>query len=251
MGTHLVKDYNFLATRYCANAGIRYKINPKLALKSMLSYAMVSGNDALSHDVIRNNRNLNFRSPIIELSVQTEYYLLTENSRNLFTPSGFKLKKRKSLTLYIFAGIAAFYYNPFEKLNDQKWYAVKNYHLEGQGLPGGPKQFSNFSIAIPLGIGIRKKINNLWSIGVEFGIRKTFTDYIDGVSGSYYDKTKLTQAYGSIAATLADPNLGKIDGATMPGQQRGNSSYKDSYMLLSINISYKIIAKQHRKKVRF
>jgi hypothetical protein len=250
-GTHLIGDYNFLATRYCINAGFRYKVSPKLAFKSMLSFARVSGNDAFSHDVIRKNRNLNFRSPIIEVSVQAEYYLISETNRSQYSPNGFKLTKRKKATLYLFGGIGLFYYNPQEKLADGHWYTVKNYNVEGQGLPGGPKQFSNYSIAIPMGMGLKKNLSNKWSIGTELGVRKTFTDYIDGVSGNYYDKTKIMQAYGPTAVALADPNLGKIDGATITGQQRGNSKYKDCYIFLTLNISYKIPTKKHRSRSRF
>ena len=247
-GTHLIKDYNVLATRYCLNAGVRYTTHSRFALKTMLSTAMVSGNDYLSQNAIRKNRNLNFRSPIVELSMQAEYYFVSDAPRNQFTKSR---SRRKKIAIYAFAGIGTFYYDPKEQLADKHWYEVRQYHTEGQGLPGGPKQFSTLSMAVPFGLGFRKKINNRWSMGAEFGIRKTFTDYIDGVSGTYYDKAKLTQAYGVTAAALADPNLGKIDGATMAGQQRGNSKYKDCYMFLTINIGYKIGAKQHRNKVRF
>ena len=85
---------------------------------------------------------------------------------------------------------------------------------------------------------------------MEFGIRKTFTDYIDGVSGNYYDQAKLIKAYGPIAGALADPNLGKIDGATMAGQERGNPRYKDTYMFLTVNVGYKF-TKSHRTRAKF
>jgi hypothetical protein len=216
----------------------------------MLNFAMVSGNDDLSKDSIRQNRNLNFRSPIIELSVQAEYYFFSEVAKNLYTIGGLKSrKKKKKLSGYIFAGIGTFYYSPHEKL-DGAWYSVRKYHLEGQGLPGGAKQFSNFNIALPIGLGFKEAINKKWSIGAEFGYRKTFTDYIDGVSHNYYDKTKLTQAYGPTAAALADPNLGHISGATNAGQERGNPKYKDSYMFLTVTIGYKF-AKQHRTRAKF
>jgi hypothetical protein len=217
----------------------------------MLSFAMVSGNDALSKDAIRQNRNLNFRSPIIELSVQAEYYFISEVAKNLYTIGGLNSrKKRRKLSAYVFGGIGTFYYNPKEQLNGI-WYSVRKYHVEGQGLPGGPKQFSNVNVAIPIGLGFKEQLDKRLSVGFEFGIRKTFTDYIDGVSGTYYDRTKLIQAYGPIAAALADPNLGKIDGATNTGQKRGDSKYKDSYMFLTFNVGYKFGKKSHRTRAKF
>jgi hypothetical protein len=249
-GSHFIKDYNILSSRFCLDGGVRYKLNQRFSVKGMLSFAMVSGSDALSKDAIRQNRNLNFRSPIVELSAQAEYYFFSEVSKNLYTIGGLKSrKKKKKLSGYIFAGVGTFYYSPAEKLNGV-WYNVRKYHVEGQGLPGGPKQFSNFNIALPIGIGFKEVINKKWSIGAEFGYRKTFTDYIDGVSHNYYDKTKLTQAYGPIAAALADPNLGRIPGATNAGQERGNPKFKDSYMFLTITVGYKF-AKQHRTRAKF
>jgi hypothetical protein len=250
-GNHFVKDYNLFSSRYCLDGGIRYKTNSKFAVKGMLSLAMVSGNDALSKDKIRQNRNLNFRSPIIELSVQAEYYFISEVAKNLYSISGLNSrKKRRKLSTYIFAGIGTFYYNPKEQL-DGTWYSVRKYHLEGQGLPGGPKQFSNFNIAIPGGIGFKNQLDKRWSVGFEFGLRKTFTDYIDGVSTNYYNPALLLKYEGPIAVKLADPSLGRIDGATNAGQERGNPKYKDSYMFLTFNVGYKFGKKTHRTRAKF
>ncbi|HTA61492.1 MAG TPA: DUF6089 family protein [Bacteroidia bacterium] len=258
VGSHFLKDYNFSTTRFNVNAGLRYKkITSSFGFKGMLTYAMVSGNDALAGDKIRHNRNLNFRSPIIELSVQAEYYFIGEKSKNLYSIGGLHSKKKnRKFTSYLFTGVGIFFYNPKEELGGT-WYSVKKYHTEGQGLAGGPKQFSNFNVAIPVGLGFRYAINKRFSIGAELSVRKTFTDYIDGVSGRYYDKIKLQQAYGATAVALADPSLGTIPGATSPngdgsGAQRGNPKYKDSYMLFTVNVCYKFkLKKQHRTRAKF
>jgi hypothetical protein len=249
---HFVKDYNVTSTRYCFNAGLRYKpYRSRFAYKGMLTAAVVSGSDANSKDVIRLNRNLNFQSPIIELSVQAEYYIINDAIKNRYTIAGTHSRKKKTqASFYILAGVGVFYYNPKEEYGGN-WYNVKKYHTEGQGLPGGPKQFSNYSVALPLGFGYREAVSKRFSVGFEFGIRKTFTDYIDGVSGKYYDGAALAKAYGPMAATLADPNLGKIDGATMAGQERGNPKYKDSYMFLTLNVGYKLIKKPNRTRAKF
>jgi len=254
-GSHFLKDYNFNTTRFNVNAGVRYKKGARFGFKGMLAYGVVSGDDALTEDRTRHNRNLNFRSSILELSAQVEFYFIGEKSKNLYSISGLRSKKKKrNLTAYLFSGVGIFYYNPKEELNG-KWYSIRKYHIEGQGLPGGPKQFSNFNVAIPLGVGFRYMVNKRWSIGGELSFRKTFTDYIDGVSGRYYDQAKLTAAYGPIAAALADPNKGKIPGATSPngdgsGAERGNPKYKDSYMFLTVTVGYKF-AKQHRTRAKF
>ncbi|MBS1646018.1 MAG: hypothetical protein JST67_01620 [Bacteroidetes bacterium] len=255
-GTHFVKDYNFSTTRFNIFAGIRYR-QPlsRWAFRGNLYYGMVSGDDTHSKEAFRRNRNLNFRSPILELSGQVEFYIIRERTKRNYSISSLRGGRRKrKFGIYLFTGIGVFYYNPKEELNGN-WYNVRDYHVEGQGLPGGPKQFSNFNIAIPIGIGYRCAINKKWSIGAELSVRKTFTDYIDGVSGRYYNKAALQAAYGSTAVALADPSLGTIPGATSPnadgtGAQRGDPKYKDSYMFFSVTVGYKFV-KQHRTRAKF
>ena len=154
--------------------------------------------------------------------------------------------------LYGFVGLGAFYYNPKGRTADGKWVALRPLHTEGQGLPGGPKQYSNFSVCIPVGAYYKVTINKIWSLGIELCYRKTFTDYIDDVGSSYYDPKALRAAYGPLSAQMADPSLGKIPNATTPGgdgtpAQRGNHQ-KDSYMSLEITASY--IFKKARKSAR-
>jgi hypothetical protein len=155
-------------------------------------------------------------------------------------------------------GIGGFYYNP-KGLNSQAaWVALKPLHTEGQGLDGGPKQYSNFSLSIPMGGYYKLTINKIWSVGVEFSYRKTLTDYIDDVSGTYYDPTKLEAAYGPMSAQMSDPSKGRLDpnspfySATSPGgygqaAQRGDRQ-KDAYMSLEISVSY--IFKKQRRSAR-
>jgi len=250
IGTHFIRDFDFKSTRYCLNAGLRYKSGPFFGYKGMLTIAMVSGDDALTNENIRHNRNLSFRSPIVELSGQVEFYFLREKSGTMYKISGLtSKKKKKNITAYIFAGVGAFWFMPQAKYNGT-WYDLRKLHTEGQGLPGGPSQYSNFNVCIPIGIGVRKTINKRWSIGAELSFRKTFTDYIDDVSGKYYDKTKLAAAYGPVSAALSDPSLGDIAGATNATFQRGDVRYKDAYMFLTVNVGYKF-PRRGRTRAKF
>ena len=253
-GTHFLGDYDFSTTRFNVCGGARFRQpGSRWAFKGTLDFAMVSGNDKQTTNIYRENRNLNFRSPILELSVQAEYYFLGEKGTKQYTISGLKNKKKRNYGVYLFAGVGMFYYNPKEELND-KWYSVRKYHTEGQGLPGGPKQFSPVNLTIPIGLGFRYIISNQWSIGAELSLRKTFTDYIDGVSGRYYNNTAALQtAYGTTAVQLADPSLNKswtANNADGTGAQRGNPKYKDSYMFFNIIVGYKFV-KLHRTRAKF
>jgi hypothetical protein len=42
-------------------------------------------------------------------------------------------------------------------------------------------------VAIPFGIGAKMNVSKKVGIGLEWGPRKTFTDYLDDVSGTYPD----------------------------------------------------------------
>lgn len=250
VGSHLIRDFDFNSTRFCLNGAVRYKPGPYFGYKGSIAFAMVSGNDALTNESARKNRNLSFRSPIVELSGQVEFYFLKEKSGNMYKISGLTGKKKKQhVTAYVFSGVGLFYFSPHAKY-DGHWYSLSKLHTEGQGLPGGPKQYSKFSVCIPIGIGVRKMINKKWSVGGELAFRKTFTDYIDDVSGRYYDKVKLAGAYGAASAALSDPSRGDIPGATNTGFQRGDPKYKDAYMFLTVTVGYKF-PRRGRTRAKF
>jgi hypothetical protein len=250
VGTHFLRDFDLSSTRYVLNAGLRYKNGPYFGYKGMLAIGMLSGSDALTNEKIRHNRNLSFRSPIVELTGQVEFYFIQEKSGSMYKISGLTgKKKKKHYTAYLFAGVGAFFYSPQAKYNDT-WYNLRKLHTEGQGLPGGPAQYSNFNVCIPIGIGIRKMINKKWSVGAEVSFRKTFTDYLDDVSGKYYDKVKLAAAYGPVSAALSDPSLGDIKGQTNTGFQRGDVKYKDAYMYFTITVGYKF-PRRGRTRAKF
>ncbi|HEY1038189.1 MAG TPA: DUF6089 family protein [Bacteroidia bacterium] len=255
VGTHLLNDFEFRATRPNIVAGVRYKVNNYFSFKGVFTSAIVAGKDSWTNETYRNNRNLSFRSPILELSAQAEYYFLREKMSGIYKISNFKKKRSRKTTAYLLAGAGVFFYSPSAESWNGKRYRLRKMHTEGQGLPGGPKQYSNFSICIPVGIGFKYLIDRRWSIGAEVALRKTFTDYIDDVSGEYYDNKAILQAYGPEAAYLADPSLGLIKGATLPnadgsGAQRGEMRYKDSYMFLDFSVAYKF-TKKRRTRSKF
>ena len=46
-----------------------------------------------------------------------------------------------------------------------------------------PEEYSNVQAAVPFGFGAKYIVNPKWYLALEFGIRKTFFDYLDNVSG--------------------------------------------------------------------
>jgi hypothetical protein len=256
IGTHFIKDFEFSATRPSAAIGMRYKFAKRYAVKGGLYYQLLSGSDALTKEPYRHNRNLSFRSNIFELSGQFEVYLTREQQGHRYKIKNARGMKSYDYQLYLFGGVGAFYFNPQAKYNGS-WVNLQPLSTEGQGLPGGPKKYSRVSFCIPYGVGGKYAINKDYTVGLEVGLRKTFTDYIDDVSTVYYDNNALRAAKGNMAADLADPSLlnypeelgGATSGANQSatGEVRGHSNWKDAYMFVNLTVTYKVPYKRRTR----
>jgi opacity protein-like surface antigen len=254
VGTHYsYADLELVLTSPSGSLGYRYRINKRFASRTEFSYLQVKGDDKLTLEQFRHNRNLNFKSNIFELSTVIEISLSFDRHGNKYhiKKTMFRRYKQYSSYYYLFVGVGGFYFNPKANYGGV-WYNLHDLSTEGEGLPGGIKKYKRVSISIPIGIGLRYKINDTWTLGLEYNFRKTFTDYIDDCSGNYYDKAKLLQYKGPVAVALADPSLNLIPGATAPdgsgkGAQRGDIRDKDSYMSLQIKVGYVLKNKKRRR----
>lgn len=253
-------DLDFGQTRTAFGAGARYKLEKLINVAAKFSYLNVKGDDARTNEPFRHNRNLNFKSNIFELSARIEagYQTSKRGSNRYGITKNYGKMRNFTHSVYGFLGVGAFYFNPKGRNENGDYVALKPLHTEGQGLPGGPKNYSRFSFSIPVGGYYKLTINKKWSVGLEFSYRKTFTDYIDDVSTFYYDPVALGNAYGPMAVYMADPSLGKlypdrgIKGATSPDAagnpaQRGDRQM-DTFLSLEITGSY--IFKQQRRSAR-
>jgi hypothetical protein len=252
IGTHLIKDIDIVSTRPILSAGIRYKRHPIVGFKGMCTIGMLRGDDKWTEDIYRNNRNLNFRAPFVELTGQAEFYLIKERAPKLYSFKSIG-KKKKNIAVFGFVGAGVLFFVPQGKYNG-KWYNLRPLSTEGQGLPGGVDKYSLFTVVFPYGIGAKYGLNKKISVSAEIGLRFTFSDYIDDVSTSYYDKAQLKSLKGDLAVSLADPSLGNIYGASSPdasgkSAQRGNPKDKDSYSFVQFSASYKIF-KARKKRTR-
>ena len=239
IGTNGLKDFEFSMTKPGINLGYRYIISPYFAGKIQFNQAFVSGNDALTQEPARQNRNLSFKSPISEVTLMFEYYPFREKIDHIYRFKGAKGKKAKYLSPYFTAGFGALLFNPKAKYQG-KWVELQPLHTEGQGLPGGPAPYKKYTFCIPVGFGLKYGLSKNWSIGFEISGRKTFTDYMDDVSTVYYDNAALA-AINPTSAALADPSLDPSNGFTMTGQQRGDPTDKDSYMFAIFSVHYRFL----------
>jgi hypothetical protein len=244
IGTNWILDLELPLTRPAFTAGYKYQVFHDGHWETNLNLGWVRGDDNLTAEPARQVRNLKFKSPIVELSTQFDYYILKERSGHLYKLKGIKGQKWKNFNLYAFAGIGLFYFNPKGPLNGS-WVALQPLGTEGQGL-NGTKKYSRINFSIPYGIGIGRALDRQWNISLEIGMRKTFTDYIDDVSGNYYDNNAILQSRGATAAYFADPTLpeNKILGYSLTGEQRGDPSDKDAFMFAFIKVGYKVFTRR-------
>jgi hypothetical protein len=237
-------DLDFQVMQMAYGLGYSYKLLRWFNAAAKLSYLKVEGNDALTKDIYRNNRNLNFKSNIFELTGRIEMGWKSNKIGNRYHIKRTRRSRMKDFNqeLFLFAGIGGFYFNPWGKARDGSYVELRKLHTEGQGLPGGSKKYSRFSVCVPFGVYYKITINKQITFGLELSWRTTFTDYIDDVGGTYYDNKELALAYGDVSAQMADRNLGKIPGATAPDgsgapAQRGDRE-KDSYLSLEVTFGY-------------
>ncbi|MCC6691345.1 MAG: hypothetical protein IT235_07410 [Bacteroidia bacterium] len=245
VGTHLVRDWEWAATRPSFTAGIRYKNSRHIGYKAALSFGMMYGNDALTTEPVRNNRNLNFRSPVVELSTQVEFYVNKETQGRLYRIKNARGKRRLDLQGYVFGGLGFLWFNPQGKYKGS-WINLRPLSTEGQGLPGGPPKYAPVTMSFPFGVGAKYGLDSKWSIGLEIGLHYTLSDYIDDVHGVYYDNATILKDKGAVAAYMADPQLGKIPSQSYAGQDRGHK-YRDAFMFGMVNINYKVM---YRRRTR-
>ncbi len=177
----------------------------------------------------RADRNLSFTSYVNEVAALVEF------SFPGYDPTGFR-----RLSPYGFIGLAFAQYNPMA-VYQGRTIALRPLGTEGQGLEGYNKDFYSLKIlTIPFGAGIRYALTPSLTIGAEFGPRKTFTDYLDDVSGQYASYRDLADARGTLAANLADRahELTGSDPLERRGMNRGNARFNDWYFFGNLTISY-------------
>jgi len=236
IGQPFIYDLDIQATRPMIGVSYNYRLDKFIALNTNLNFGYLRGDDAFTKNQVRNNRNLNFRSPIIELVEQFELSLYNSSETKRYNLKN--IKGWKSYEIYAFVGVGVFWFNPQGRAPDGKWYNLKPFSTEGQRLSPEIKPYSNFQVTIPYGLGFRYKPNRQWAYGFVIGPRFTFSDYIDDCSTVYFDNDIIRSQKGDIAAYFADPSKGEIAGQTLTGEQRGDPEDKDSYIFAYFTINY-------------
>ncbi|TAF64400.1 MAG: hypothetical protein EAZ55_11215 [Cytophagales bacterium] len=232
------------------------KLSPHWHTKLNFMWGYVQADDAkapINTDLYA--RNLNFRNSIKELTLQLIYELRASKKR---------YQDRQKWTPYLWAGLGLIHHNPQAKFQNQ-WIDLQPLGTEGQGRPNYADFYSKIQIAMPIGIGIRFKINERTDITLETGLRILFFDYLDDVGGKFVNQgdlgnnlskqlsnrtledtqadgsarqlTDLASRYGVSSYLGSDNRVYRTLAGFEPNQARGGSR-NDLYLVTGFSISY-------------
>lgn len=157
----------------------RYNPNQALSLRAELAAGLIGAADQYSKDPFQKARNMSFRTRITEASAVAEYNFLDYQEKRFAV----------NWTPYVFGGLGISKFKP-DVVTDS---------------------YKTNSLVIPYGVGIKYQIRRPWNIGLEYGTRKTFSDYYDNLGGDPKSTVKLEQ---------------------------GDPSKKDTYYYIRLSISY-------------
>lgn len=147
----LHRNYRISQNRPAGSVFYRANINNTLSFKTGITLGKLVGSDDNPVDILATNRAASFDIFILEAAVTLEYHFLdwkSERSNLRWSP-------------YLFFGGGLF-------------------NLSGQ--ENKSEQYSNVQPVIPFGLGFKYIVNPKWYLGLEFGARKTFFDYLDNIS---------------------------------------------------------------------
>jgi hypothetical protein len=226
-------DIPFKQVMPAGGAFYRYNFNERFSVRGAFTMGYLKGNDAKSKVASQIDRNLNFESFIYDFAITGEFNFFKYAPGDMQHP----------ITPFLFGGIAVFKFNPITTAADGNKYELQPLGTEGQGTTFYPdrKKYSLTTASIPFGLGMKANISKTFSVGLEWGMRYTFTDYLDDVSGTYASPDVIQAERGDIAYELA--NRSTLTDETLDGRQRGNSKTNDWYSFALITFSMNIKAK--------
>lgn len=220
-------EYKLTDIRFAGGIGARYNFNQRICLQFSGNQIGIAGDDADSENEFERQRNLSFENRIWDGTVQLEFNFLPYehgSSKKWFTP-------------YMLAGFSFYRHNPTAELEGEK------FELQGMGTEGQflGEEYSLNGTAFTFGGGFKFDINYRWSVNIFITSRKSYSDYIDDVSGTYADTEDIENLRGPSAALLSDRSREVLQGGQTigePGRQRGNGRNNDIYASLGVGLMY-------------
>lgn len=221
----------------------RYNLDDRWSVHVSMNYGQVEGGNPRMLEGVKGDcierRNLSFLSPIYEASGRFEFN---------FLPFGLN-GNQYHWTPFIFAGLGLFSFNPTTLYVDpmtgeQRWIDLQPLGTEGQGTEeyASRTKYTLIQMIMPFGLGFKFKPNKIFAFSIEYGFRKTWTDYLDDVSLTYVGNNLLNHYHpDGMAATLADRTNEVVPGfENAEGIKRGDDSLNDWYSFINCTLSFRL-----------
>jgi len=223
-GSYYIGDLNprkhFDLTQPAGGLFYRFTPNYRYAFRGGFNFGGIMADDSQSDDQDQLQRNLNFKSRIIEFHTIAEFNFLEYRISN----------DKYKFTTFLFLGLNVFSFQPRAQINN-RWVDLQPQKTEGQDKP-----YKLTQIGIPFGVGAKMNVSKQVGIGLEWGPRKVFTDYLDDVSGTYPDPAIYTYP-SQLSRVLSDRS--KNAGNNI-NKMRGNPRTKDWYFFFGLTLNIKL-----------
>ncbi|GAB3901676.1 DUF6089 family protein [Spirosoma agri] len=245
------------------NIGLGYtrQFTPHFSARVMFTWARITGDDYtysngnLDKYSFQYARNLHFRNDVKEVAIVGIYNFLAD---------GINPYRRAKITPYIFGGLAVIGHDPEARTPTatngnnsefvaRQWVKLQPLHTEGQDQSETIQAYSRISIAIPIGFGIRYKLNDSFNVGLDIGFRYTFTNYLDDVGGLYAGSGNMRGLTTLMADRRFEYDAARVNTSRYTAAQQlfqdqpalfvttersKNELGKDSYLLSNFSIQY-------------
>jgi hypothetical protein len=162
---------------------LRYNLKKDVTFRLGANLGSIYANDKDVSDPFNKLRGQTFKTSMREVSLIAEY--------NFFSYQYSRL--HKDWSPYVFGGVGFMSFSPRDT-------PISDYKQVG--------------VVIPFGVGIKYNLAGPWDLNLEFGTRKTFTDYLDNLGG---------------------------DNPALPRNVQNDYSREDMYFYTSVGITYKFI----------
>jgi len=205
-------------------AFIKSNLDAYWAVGLHYNYGKIKDNDANSSNADFRRRNINFSTPLHELSLQVDFNFL-----NYFAGGG-----DKHFTPYIFTGIGGVLFNPRATYQGQE-YKLRYYRTEQVA-------YRNYAISIPYGVGMKFRIAEKWGMFTQLGYRTAYTDHLDDVADKYPGKDVYVKGGADYPEPVNLSNPSVPFQPVIPGSQRGDYNKKDTYLFFHIGVSYTFLS---------
>lgn len=213
-------------TRWDGGAFVRWRFHPMYALQGSFNYLRIQGMDANSENRARRGRNLDFRNDLFELSAKLEVYPQILSVSDV----GYRGRYRLDFQTYFFTGIGGVYHNP-KSLYKGEYVKLRPLQTEGVS-------YSPVALTMPFGGGFFFTYKRQHRFGFEFQWSWTFTDYLDDISGTYYDHSDpmIDEIANKHVSSSALPDAANYEA----GSPRGDPTDRDNFMMMTVSYSYLI-----------